>query len=121
MVTPMKRPEFDKLCADAFALLGAKVDSLPARAMLWAIGRQESRMIYRRQLGGPARGLSQSERGGAVKGVLTHPASKLRAIRLCFAREVEPTSAAVYRTLETDDVLACGFARLLLYTDPRPL
>jgi hypothetical protein len=121
MTTPMKRPEFDKLCADTFALLGARFDSPAARAMLWAIGRQEGRMHYRRQIGGPARGLWQFERGGGVRGVLLHPSSKAHAEALCKARSVEASAAAVYPRLETDDVLACGFARLLLFTDPSPL
>jgi hypothetical protein len=118
---PMKRPDFDKLCADTFALLGHRFDSLPARAMLWAIGRQEGRMFHRRQVGGPARGLWQFERGGGTRGVLTHPASDDHAKRLCEARKVGAIAAAVYPKLEHDDVLACGFARLLLYTDPKPL
>ncbi len=120
-MTPMKRPDFDKLCADTFALLGHRFDSLPARAMLWAIGRQEGRMFHRRQLGGPARGLWQFERGGGVRGVLLHPSSDDHARKLCEARHVGAIAAAVYPRLEHDDVLACGFARLLLYTDPKPL
>jgi hypothetical protein len=120
-MTPMKRPDFDKLCADTFALLGHRFDSPAARAMLWAIGRQEGRMVYRRQIGGPARGLWQFERGGGCRGVLTHPSSKAHAESLCSARGVQPIAAAVYPKLEHDDVLACGFARLLLWTDAATL
>lgn len=97
------------------------LDTPAARAMLWAIGRQESRFIHRRQIGGPARGFWQFERGGGVRGVLTHRASADMARKLCAACGVEPTSFAVYPALEHDDVLAAGFARLLLYTDPKPL
>lgn len=118
---PMKRPEFDALLAATFAILGGRFDSPQARTMLWAIGRQEGRLIYRRQIGGPARGLWQFEKGGGVKGVLEHRASAAHALRLCEARGVEPTRDAVYQALEHDDVLACGFARLLLWTDPAPL
>ena len=32
-----------------------------------------------------------------------------------------PSTAAVNEALASDDVLACAFARLLLFTDPRPL
>lgn len=120
-MTPMKRPEFERLCEETFAILGHRFDSKEARAMLWAIGRQEGRMIHRRQIGGPARGLWQFERGGGVKGVLKHGASADHARRLCEARGVEPTAEAVYHQLEHDDILACGFARLLLWTDPDPL
>ncbi len=96
-------------------------DTLPARVLLLAIGLQESRMQYRRQIGGPARGLWQFEQGGGVKGVLLHPTSAAKARTLCEHREVQPVAAAVYGRLEHDDVLAAGFARLLLLTDPLAL
>lgn len=121
MTLPLKRPEFDKLCDDTFALIGRGFDSPSARAMLWAIGRQEGRMIHRRQIGGPARGYWQFERGGGVAGVLQHEASREHAHALCANRGVAPSPQAVYQKLEHDDVLACGFARLLLFTDPKPL
>lgn len=116
-----EKADFDKALSGAFEILGEKFDSKAARAMLWAIGRQESRLTHRRQIGGPARGLWQFEKGGGVKGVLTHGASKKHAVVLCEARGVKPTMAEVYPALEKDDILAAGFARLLLFTDPRPL
>ena len=112
---------FELLLDDTFAILGEHFDTPAARAMLWAIGRQESRFEHRRQIGGPARGFWQFEKGGGVKGVLTHPSSKAHAIALCNERGVDATTAAVYPALEKDDVLAAGFARLLLFTDPAPL
>lgn len=117
----MNRAEFEALCDQSFAIISESFDSPAARAMLWAVGRQEGRMEHRRQIGGPARGLWQFERGGGVKGVLTHKASKFHAIALCKARDIEPTALAVYAALADDDILACGFARLLLYTDPASL
>jgi len=117
----MNRKQFNAMCDETFAILGKKYDSPEARAMLWAIGRQESRFEHRRQIGGPARGFWQFEKGGGVKGVLEHPASEKAAAKLCKARDVEATTAAVYPALEKDDILACGFARLLLFTDPRAL
>lgn len=112
---------FELLLDDTFAILGEHFDTPAARAMLWAIGRQESRFEHRRQIGGPARGFWQFEKGGGVKGVLTHKSSKAHAIALCKERGIEATTAAVYPALEKDDILAAGFARLLLFTDPRPL
>lgn len=117
----MTQDEFDRICYDTFAILGDHFDSAAARSLLWAIGRQESRMIYRRQIGGPARGLWQFERGGGVDGVMRHRASASHARALCAERDTPPTVAAVYRRLEHDDILACGFARLLLFTDPQRL
>lgn len=105
----------------ALALLPAKMDTPAARVMLLAIGLQESRFIHRRQINGPARGFWQFERGGGVVGVLTHSASAALARQVCEARGAAPSSPAVYAQLESDDVLAAAFARLLLWSDPRAL
>jgi hypothetical protein len=105
----------------ALAFLPFKMDTPEASVMLLAIGLQESRFVHRRQIGGPARGFWQFERGGGVRGVLTHPASRDHAYRICGSRGVEPVAAAVYPALEQDDVLAAGFARLLLWTDANRL
>lgn len=107
--------------APAFALLPTKMAGKRATVMLLAIGLQESRLQFRRQIGGPARGLWQFEQNGGVRGVLTHPSSRPHALEVCAARDVEPTAPAVYEALERDDVLAAAFARLLLWTDPKPL
>jgi len=88
--------------------------------MLLAIGLQESRFEHREQIGGPARGFWQFEAGG-VRGVLTHPASRDYAQAVCETRHVAPMAPTVLRRLAVDDLLACAFARLLLYTDPRAL
>ncbi|SEJ46537.1 hypothetical protein SAMN05216201_10978 [Pseudomonas linyingensis] len=106
--------------APALALLPSNMASPEAVAQLLAIGLQESGLVHRRQIGGPARGLLQFETGG-VRGVLTHEASRSHALALCAARGIEPTTAAVYASLERDDVLAMAIGRLLLWTDPKPL
>lgn len=105
----------------ALALLPAKMDTPRARVMLLAIGLQESRFVHRRQIKGPAVGFWQFERGGGVRGVLTHPSSWADARSICTARDVEPTATDVYNSLAHDDILAAGFARLLLWTDPASL
>lgn len=106
----------------ALALLPGKMDSDRARVQMLAIGLQESRFTHRRQMGnGPARGLWQFERGGGVKGVLEHPASAKLAREICIALDVEPVPRPVWTALETNDVLAGVFARLLLWTDAKPL
>lgn len=107
--------------AEALLLLPAKMTSREAEVMLLAIGLQESRLTHRRQIGGPARGLWQFERGGGVAGVLRHPVSRDHAVRVCDARGVAPVPEQVYQRLEHDDVLAAGLARLLLFTDPAKL
>lgn len=110
----------------ALALLPAAMDTQAARVMLLAIGLQESRFVHRRQIGGPARGFWQFEKGtrasrGGVWGVYLHAASKSHLAALCKARSVACDPDAIYAALEYDDVLAAGVARLLLWTDPKAL
>ena len=101
----------------ALSLLPPKMDTPAARVLVVSNGLQESRFLHRRQIGGPALGFWQFERGGGVRGVLTHPASREHAYGICSARGVEPVAVAVYAALEFDDVLAAAFARLLMWTD----
>lgn len=106
----------------ALALLPKHMDSPQARVMLLAIGLQESRFEYRRQMGnGPARGFWQFEQNGGVRGCVNHPASSGLLRQICVARGVAFEPRAIWAALERDDVLAAVVARLLLYTDPRPL
>ena len=97
------------------------MDSPKARMMQLAIGFQESRFEHRRQIGGPARGYWQFESGGGVRGVLMHKTSSYDAAKVCHARGVGSSTKEVYERLEHDDILACCFARLLLWTDAHPL
>lgn len=112
----------------SLALLPPKMTSPEAVVMMLAIGLQESRFQYRFQkvagkpyVKGPARGFWQFERGGGVVGVMTHRATKDLALMLCKTQGVPFDSVLVHDRLETDDVLAAGFARLLLWADHRPL
>lgn len=102
--------------------LPGKMDSDPARIMLMAIGLQESRFAYRRQMGnGPARGFWQFEAGGGVRGVMEHSASRQYAYDALAARGLAPVIRTAWAELEHDDVLAAIFARLLLWTDRHAL
>jgi hypothetical protein len=111
----------------ALALLPRHMDTAPARVLLMAIGLQESRFEHRRQLGnGPARGYWQFEEGskasrGGVWGVYLHSASNELLRLLCRARDCEFAPRPIWAQLERDDVLAAGVARLMLWTDPKPL
>lgn len=105
----------------ALAIMPKHLDSAGARLMLLAIGLQESRFTHRRQTGGPARGFWQFERGGGVAGVYRHHLTHDMLRGLCHDRDVSFDIAPIYEQLEHDDVLAAGVARLLLYTDPKPL
>lgn len=121
----------------ALRLLPEKMSAPTSRerllVQLLVNGLQESRFKFRYQviqnkpgLKGPARGYWQFEKGtektrGGVTGVLLHAATREPAQALCRARGVPATAEAVWEAVENDDVLAAGFARLLLWTDPFPL
>lgn len=103
----------------ALSLLPAKLDCAEARVLLLAIGLQESELKYRVQRDdGPARGLWEFERAG-VAAVLVNKASHAYALDLCNQFSVRP--ADVYDELANNDILAAGFARLLLWCDDAPL
>lgn len=108
----------------AMVILPHGMDTPQARVMLLSIGLQESEFTHRRQMGnGPARGFWQFERGtrqtrGGVWGVYLHDASRFWLDRLCASRGVQFLPDSIYEALETDDVLAAGVARLMLFTDP---
>ena len=111
----------------ALAILPAQMDTPQARLMVLAICLQESGLIHRKQLGnGPARGYPQFELGtrqsrGGVWGVYLHDSSRFWLDKLCAARGVQFLPDSIWRAMETDDVLAAGVARLLLFTDPKRL
>ncbi len=108
------------------AHLPMAMDSVKARVMLLTIGQQESKFQDRAQVlngggKGPARGFWQFEQGGGVKGVMSHHLTAGHAHRLCAERGIPFERPNVWAALEQDDILACCFARLLLYSDPQAL
>lgn len=106
----------------AFELLPERMRSAQAVVILLAIQLQEAPNQEQRQVGGPAVGIFQMEKGGGIAGVLRHSASRPYALSVCKALGVEPTKESVYAALQsTDDVLDAAFARLLLWTDAAPL
>lgn len=109
----------------AYSVLPAPMQSPKATALLLAIGLQESKFLARRQGGnGPARGFWQFERGGGIKGVMTHPQTRgPLATALTELRYADVIGSAVelHKLVEHNDVVACVFARLLLWTVPGAL
>lgn len=108
----------------AYSVLPEPMNSPQATAMLLSIGLQESRFLHRRQIGGPARGVFQFERGGGIKGVMTHQQTRgPLATALTELRYAGVLGSAVelHKVVEHNDVVACVFARLLLYTVPLAL
>lgn len=106
----------------AFGLLPSKMDTSEARGILAAIGYQESDGYrVRRQYGnGPAAGYWQFERGG-IKGVMLHAASARLAMEVCNHQGVAFNSEKIWEAFQVNDVLAAAFARLLMWTDSKPL
>lgn len=104
----------------ALVLFPSKMETDAACVMLLAIGLQESGFEHREQIGGPARGFWQFEKGG-ITGVLSHPTTSQYAEMVCAVRGVAPMLAPIYAELSRDDVLAAAFARLLLWSDAEPL
>lgn len=108
----------------AMAVLPAKMDSRAARAMLVAIGLQESRFLHRRQTNfGPARSFWQFEKNG-VRGVCKHRLTMdplNRALRALRYEAFIGQTANLHYAIEDNDVLACVFARLNLFWLPHPL
>ena len=100
--------------------------SLAAAQMLVAIAGQETNYHWTRQVvsggrAGPATGRWQFEKGGGVRGVLRHPRTAHIAKALLEERGIPCDETSAWQALEHDDMLAASFARLLLFTDPRPL
>lgn len=92
-----------------------------ARVLVMAIAGQESLWRERRQLGGPARGFWQFERGGGLSGVVHHPATMLKFRVVCGAQDIPTDLDTMFEALAWHDQMACAFARLLLWTDAAPL
>lgn len=107
--------------AAGLALLPMHMDSPAASVLLYATSRQENPERLPKQVGGPAVGDYQFEKGGGVKGVMTHKASANLARAVCTARKVTFDAGSIYQALKTDAILAAALARLLYYTDPKAL
>ena len=117
------------IIGDGLSLLPPSWNSPQAQLLMLAISGQEADFRHRWQVYdakrpeamGASRGLWQFERGGGVRGVLTHERTKTQAAEVCRMRNVAPTVDAVYNALHLDDTLAAAFARLLLWSSPRAL
>ena len=111
--------------------LGAKFKSNEAVILLLAIAFQESAFKHRRQFKGPARGFWQFERAGGVMGVLSHKTTWQLAAKWVETFGIGKVNKSKRRLISSRvhdaferpkyDVLAAIFARLLLWSDPRPL
>lgn len=85
-----------------------------------AISYQESRHLYRKQLGGPAKGFWQFERIG-VADVLQRPVTRPHILNVLRTLGYDYTIETSYMAIEHNDVLAAVYARLTLWLDPQPI
>lgn len=102
-------------------LLPPTMRAIAAKVLLYATNRQENPKRLPQQVAGPAVGDYQFERGGGVKGVLTHSAVRALTVKVCDERNLACTADSIYKALKTDPTLAAALARLLYYTDPKAL
>jgi hypothetical protein len=104
----------------ALSMLPPHMDSTAARAMLLAIGMQESRFAYRRQMAVGPRSVLAGRDHRRLRGILT--TRRLASSRGALKRMAygEP-DASDFQALEDNDILACIGARLLLWTHPKAL
>lgn len=111
----------------AFGLLNKlapkiKWESPEATLQLLAIGLQETVFLTRVQYGkGPARSFWQFEEGGGVNGVMKHHVVGKYCKLVCEALGVPFERHAIWKAMETNDVLGACMARLLLYSSPKAL
>jgi hypothetical protein len=113
---------YDLIYSATASLLPVKMASIESKALLLAIGLQESAFEHRRQMNdGPARSWWQFEQGGAVRGVLQHAATRPYILPIIEQFGYEDYPATCWTAIEHNDIVACAFARLLLWTVPSKL
>lgn len=89
---------------------------------LLTIGLQETGFLTRIQYGnGPARSFWQFEENGGVRGVMKHHVVGKWCKLVCSALGVPFDKRAIWKAMETNDVLGACMARLLLYSSPKAL
>lgn len=103
------------------SLLPTRLDTVEAKAMMFAIPMQESRWDERRQLGnGPAHGFPQFEFGG-IKGVLNHSSAGPIIKAVLDRLDYDHAPMTSYEAIVHNDVLALAYMRCLLWTVPQAL
>lgn len=123
-----------RIILPALKMLPAAMTTRRAVLLILAIFLQESALAHRWQVidvnrperKGPARGLAQFEKGtkasrGGVWGIYLHASSRYWLAKVCEALGIPFEPAAIWEAMERSDQLAACAARLLLFTDPKPL
>ena len=105
----------------AYCMLPKTMNTPEASAMLLAIGLQESKFEYRRQVKGPALSFWQAESGGGFRGLLSHHETRAISREVLAVMAYGEPDERDFQAIEDNDILACCGARLLLWTHPKPL
>lgn len=103
------------------AMLPPQMNSKAAIVLLLATQKQENPRRLEQQVGGPARSDLQFEKGGGVKGVMTHPSVRGNTQTVVRARGVAFDAEEIYQAIGHDQVLAYALGRLLYWTDSGPM
>jgi hypothetical protein len=104
----------------AYEMLPFQMRAPESRALAIAICLQESRLVHRRQIGGPARGFPQFELSG-IKGVLNHHATRPHILKVLDAMGYDDQPETSYAAIEHNDPLAMVYTRLNLWWHPDKL
>jgi hypothetical protein len=122
---------YDLVAPAAASFFPPTLNTPRSRAMILAIGLQESQFKHRQQLiggyrdwwksiTGPAVSFFQFEKIG-IRGVLEHPASRDMALELIGNLGYPEDVNVLWKALRHNDILAAGFARLALWRLPSAL
>lgn len=122
---------YDLVAPAAANFFSPALNTPRSRAMIIAIGLQESQFKHRQQLiggyrdwwksiTGPAVSFFQFEKIG-IRGVLEHPASRDMALELIDNLGYPEDVHTLWQALRHNDILATGFARLALWRIPDAL
>lgn len=92
-----------------------------ARVLLLTTAMQESALLFRRQVGGPARSFWQFELNGGVNGVCANPQTAQKIGAVCSALNIPNDYEVIFEAMAWNDILAVAMARLNYWKNPNPL
>lgn len=98
-----------------------RFEAVEAEVFLLTTAITESGLKHRHQVGGPAHGYFQFEKGGAFTGVIGHPRTAATLGKVLDELALPGEVDTLFEALQWNDLLQVAFARLLLWTDTRPL
>ncbi len=95
--------------------------SKEAEVLLLTTALQESGLVHRLQVGGPARSYWQFEQGGGVRNVVSSSASALKLSAVCQDLNIPFSESVIFEAMAWNDQLAVVMARLNYWLNPLKL